>query len=129
MTKVLLTAMVLIVSQIAFSSEIDSLLLRARVSCGNESYSEAIKMYELYIKKSKVENLKNVYIEMANCYFFQNKKTTAIKYIKEAISKYGFTEEDFIYNSVLNENLSSFALSVVYDDYFELRKKYLASIN
>ena len=38
-------------------------------------------------------------------------------------------EEDFIYSSILDEKLSSYALSVLYDDYFKLRQKYLATLN
>ena len=128
MKKTVLTFVVLFVAQLGFSGELDSILNKARVLTEKKNYSEAIREYENYIKLSKGENLKDVYIEVANCYFYQNKKEVAVKYIKEAITKYGFTEEDFIYNSLLNENLSSYALSVVYDDYDKLRQKYLVTV-
>ena len=129
MKKTVLTFVVLFVAQLCFSGQLDSILNKARVLTEKKNYSEAIREYENYIKLSKGENLKDVYIEVANCYFYQNKKETAVNYIKDAISKYGFTEEDFIYSSILDEKLSSYALSVVYDDYFKLRKKYLATLN
>lgn len=128
MKKTVLTFVVLFVAQLGFSGELDSILTKARALTEKKNYTEAIKTYENYIKLSKGENLKDVYIEVANCYFYQNKKDAAVNYIKEAIVKYGFTEEDFIYSSILDEKLSSYALSVVYDDYFKLRKKYLATL-
>ncbi|MQP24635.1 hypothetical protein GFJ94_06115 [Flavobacterium sp. LMO8] len=129
MKKIIYTFVILFISQLNFANELDSIISNAREFGKKKNYTEAIKEYENYIKLSKGENLKDVYIEVANCYFYQNKKETAVKYIKDAISKYGFTEEDFIYSSILDEKLSSYALSVVYDDYFKLRKKYLATLN
>jgi tetratricopeptide (TPR) repeat protein len=117
------------VAQLGFAGELDSILTKARALTEKKNYTEAIKTYENYIKLSKGENLKDVYIEIANCHFYQNNKEAAVNYIKDAITKYGFTEEDFIYSSILDEKLSSYALSVVYDDYFKLRKKYLATLN
>ena len=129
MKKIICSFVILFISQLTFANELDSILTKARLLTEKKNYTEAIKEYENYIKLSKGENLKDVYIEVANCYFYQNKKETAVNYIKDAISKYGFTEEDFIYSSILDEKLSSYALSVVYDDYFKLRKKYLATLN
>jgi tetratricopeptide (TPR) repeat protein len=129
MKKIICSLVILFISQLTFANELDTILTKARSLTEKKNYTEAIKEYENYIKLSKGENLKDVYIEVANCYFYQNKKETAVNYIKDAISKYGFTEEDFIYSSILDEKLSSYALSVVYDDYFKLRKKYLATLN
>ena len=129
MKKIIYSFVILFISQLTFANELDSILTKARSLTEKKNYTEAIKEYENYIKLSTRETLKDVYIEVANCYFYQNKKEVAVKYIKEAITKYGFTEEDFIYNSLLNENLSSYALSVVYDDYDKLRQKYLVTLN
>ena len=129
MKKIIYTFVILFISQLNFANELDSILLKARDFGKKKNYTEAIKAYESYIKNAGDENLKEVFVEVANCYFYQNKKETAVNYIKDAISKYGFTEEDFIYSSILDEKLSSYALSVVYDDYFKLRKKYLATLN
>lgn len=128
MKKTILSFVFLFVVQFIFSGELDSILTKARLLTEKKNYTEAIKEYENYIKLSKGENLKDVYIEVANCYFYLNKKEAAVNYIKDAISKYGFTDEDFIYSSVIDEKLSSYALSVLYDDYFKLRKKYLATL-
>ena len=128
MKKIICSFVILFISQLTFANELDSILTKARSLTEKKNYTEAIKEYENYIKLSKGENLKDVYIEVANCYFYQNKKEVAVKCIKEAITKYGFTEEDFIYNSLLNEDLSSYALSVVYDDYDKLRQKYLVTV-
>ena len=104
-------------------------MTKARSLSEKKNYPEAIKEYENYIKLSKGENLKHVYIAVANCYFYQGNKKEAVNNIKDAIVKSGFTEEDFIYSSILDEKLSSYALSVLYDDYFKLRNKYLATLN
>ena len=128
MKKIICSFVILFISQLTFANELDSILTKARSLTEKKNYTEAIKEYENYIKLSKGKNLKDVYIEVANCYFYQNKKEVAVKYIKEAITKHGFTEEDFIYNSLLNEDLSSYALSVVYDDYDKLRQKYLVTV-
>lgn len=129
MKKIIYTFVILFISQLNFANELDSILLKARDFEKKKNYTEAIKAYESYIKNAGDENLKEVFVEVANCYFLDGKKDVAVKYIKKAITKYGFTEEDFIYNSLLNENLSSYALSVVYDDYDKLRQKYLVTLN
>ena len=129
MKKTVLTFVVLFVAQLGFSGELDSILNKARVLTEKKNYSEAIREYENYIKLSKGENLKEVFVEVANCYFLDGKKDVAVKYIKKAITKYGFTEDEFIYSTTLNQELSSYALSKVYDDYFALRKQYLATLN
>mgnify|MGYP000213887035 FL=1 len=128
MKKIIYTFVILFISQLNFANELDSILLKARDFEKKKNYTEAIKAYESYIKNAGDENLKEVFVEVANCYFLDGKKDVAVKYIKKAITKYGFTEEDFIYNSLLNENLSSYALSVVYDDYDKLRQKYLVTV-
>ncbi len=129
MKKNIYLLIVLFVCQSLLSNEIDAFLSKARMLKEKENYTEAITVYKNYIKKSRGNNLKDVYIELANCYFYQNKKRIAVNYIKQAISKYGFTEEDFIYSSKLDEKLSSYALSVVYDDYLRLRAKYLSTLH
>ena len=129
MGKIIYLFVISIWCQSLFSNEFETFLIKARMLKENGNYIEAIKEYKNYIKMSKSSNLKDVYIELANCNFYENKKREAVSYIKQAISKYGFTEEDFIYSSLLDEKLSSYALSVVYDDYFKLRKKYLATLN
>ena len=129
MKKIIYTFVILFISQLNFANELDSILLKARDFEKKKNYTEAIKAYESYIKNAGDENLKEVFVEVANCYFLDGKKDVAVKYNKKAITKYGFTEEDFIYNSLLNENLSSYALSVVYDDYDKLRQKYLVTLN
>ena len=129
MLNLVFTFVIVLVSQMGFAGELDSILSKARALTNNKDYTEAILVYENYIKVSKGENLKEVYIELANCYFYLGKKHEAVNNIKTAIVKHGFTEEDFIYNSVLNEKLSSYALSVLYDDYYKLRNKYLATLN
>ena len=128
MKKIIYTFVILFISQLNFANELDSILLKARDFEKKKNYTEAIKAYESYIKNAGDENLKEVFVEVANCYFLDGKKDVAVKYNKKAITKYGFTEEDFIYNSLLNENLSSYALSVVYDDYDKLRQKYLVTV-
>ena len=52
-----------------------------------------------------------------------------IKYIKKAITKYGFLEEDFIYNQTILPKLSEYALAQLYDELDGLHKKYLATLN
>jgi tetratricopeptide (TPR) repeat protein len=129
MKNFIFTFVIVLATQIGFAGELDSVLIKARALNERKDYTEAIKVYESYIKLSKGENLKDVYIEVANCYFYQGNKKEAVNNIKAAIVKSGFTEEDFIYSSILDEKLSSYALSVLYDDYFKLRNKYLATLN
>jgi tetratricopeptide (TPR) repeat protein len=127
MKKIIYTFVILFISQLNFANELDSILSKAREFGKQKNYAEAIKAYESYIKNAGDENLKEVFVEVANCYFLDGRKDIAVKYIKKAITKYGFTEHEFIYSTTLNQDLSEYALSKVYDDYFALRKQYLAS--
>ncbi|WP_130736632.1 hypothetical protein [Flavobacterium sp. J27] len=107
----------------------DPLLNKAKELSLNKNYSEAILVYNQYLSKTDSKNLKNVYVEIANCYYKMDNRTVAVDYIKKAITHYGFSEEDFIYNDTLDTELSKYALSVVYDDLDNLHNKYTASLN
>jgi lipopolysaccharide biosynthesis regulator YciM len=124
MKKIVYTLIILFIAQFNFAGEIDSILSKARQLGEAKNYTEAIKVYETYIKNSDNENLKDVIVELANCYYLVGKKDIAVKYIKKAITKYGFIEEDFIYNNYLDENLSKYALSKIYDDLEKLQAEY-----
>jgi tetratricopeptide (TPR) repeat protein len=128
MNKIIYTFVILFISQLNFANGLDSILSKARELGKNKNYTEAIKAYESYIKNAGDINLKEVYIEIANCYFLVEKKEVAVKYIKKAITKYGFNEDDFIYSNTLNEDLSKYALSLIYDNYFDLRAQYLSTV-
>jgi len=88
MNKIIYTFVILFISQLNFANGLDSILSKAREFGKNKNYTEAIKAYESYIKNAGDINLKEVCIEIANCYFLVEKKEVAVKYIKKAIKKY-----------------------------------------
>jgi len=128
MNKIIYTFVILFISQLNFANGLDSILSKAREFGKNKNYTEAIKAYESYIKNAGDINLKEVCIEIANCYFLVEKKEVAVKYIKKAITKYGFTEDEFSYSNTLIYDLSKYALSIIYDNYFDLRAQYLSTV-
>ena len=83
MKNSIFTFVIVLVAQMGFASELDSILNKARALSNNKEYTEAIIVYENYIKVSKGENLKEVYIEIANCYFYQGKKQEAVNNIEK----------------------------------------------
>ena len=107
--------------------KVEKVIARAQAFNGYLEKESKANLTE-FIKNAGDENLKEVFVEVANCYFLDGKKDVAVKYIKKAITKYGFTEDEFIYSTTLNQDLSEYALSKVYDDYFALRKQYLATL-
>ena len=129
MKRIIYTFVILFITQLNFANDSGNLLSKARAYQKAKNYTEAIKSYETYIKISGSEDLKEDYVELANACFLQGNKAEAVNHIKTAIIKYGFNEDEFIYSSTLNEGLSKYALSVVYDEYFTLRKQYLATLN
>ena len=129
MKRIIYTFVILFITQLNFANDSGNLLSKARAYQKAKNYTEAIKSYETYIKISGSEDLKEVYVELANACFLQGNKAEAVNHIKTAITKYGFNEDEFIYSSTLNEGLSKYALSVFYDEYFTLRKQYLATLN
>ena len=126
MKKITLILLAVFFCQITLANETDSILSKARNLVHDKNYTEAIKVYKSYIEKNYENEIKDVYVELANCYFNSNDKKSAIKYIKEAITKQGFTEEDFIYNDKLDAELSKYALSKIYDDLEKLQKQYVS---
>ncbi|MQP24625.1 hypothetical protein GFJ94_06065 [Flavobacterium sp. LMO8] len=128
MKKVIFTLIIIFVAQFNFANENDSLLIAARNYSLKHNYTMAIKMYKEYVKVTEVIALKNVYIELANCYFKNEDKDSAVKTIVKAIESYGLTEEDFIYNQNIDAKLSDYALAKVYNDLEKLQKKYLATL-
>ena len=129
MKKVVLVLIFTLAFQFNFANSNDPILVKAKELSLNKNYTEAIKVYNDYLKKTDSKNLKNIYVEIANCYFKLNDKVAAINYIKVAITSYGFSEEDFIYNENLDKELSKYALAIVYDDLDMLHDKYIASLN
>ena len=130
MKKIILTLVFLFVAQFNYASENDTLLLnQAREASLNKDYTLAIKEYKKYINSKDAKDLKNVYLEIANCYYNNNDKDRAVKYVKEAITKHGLTEDAFIYSQVIDPALSKYALSVLYDDLEKMQKQYIATLD
>ena len=129
MKKVILTLVFLMVAQINFASVEDSLLVKARAYSTNADYTLAVKSYKEYLNHTTEKKLKNVYVELANCYYKLDDKKNAVNTLKDAITKYGFNEQDFIYNQVIDREFSDYALSIVYDDLDKLHNKYLATLD
>lgn len=129
MKKVVLILIFSFAFHFNFANTNDPLLSQAKELSLSKNYTEAIKTYKKYLNATKNTNLKNVYVEIANCYFKLDDKLAAVSYIKDAIMSYGFSEQDFIYNDVIDSELSKHALSVVYDDLDVLHNKYVATLN
>lgn len=129
MKKVILTLVLVMVTQLDFASVNDTILSQARKYFDEGNYTEAIRSYKQFIKTSSDSDLKDVYVELANTYYKNNDKKSAVNTIKEAITKYGFNESDFIYNQIILPKLSDYALSQLYDDLDGLHKKYLATLD
>lgn len=127
MKRFLLITVMLFIAQLGSAIENDSLLNQAREFSSKKDYSSAITCYKKYLKETSNTKLKEIYIEYANNYYLNNQKKEAIQAIRIAIEKHGFVEQDFIYNKTLNEKLSDDAWAAIYDDYFVLRDRYLAS--
>ncbi|MCU0349732.1 MAG: hypothetical protein MUF43_02725 [Flavobacterium sp.] len=124
MKKLVLTLIVVMFSQSFFANETENFLASARSAYANENFEAAIVAYKNYISSNSQKNLKDVYVELANCQFKLNKQDEAVDSIKTAILKYGFNEEDFIYNDKLEQETSSYVLSVLYDDLHQLQKQH-----
>ncbi|MEQ3662768.1 MAG: hypothetical protein ABNG96_08770 [Flavobacterium sp.] len=130
MKKIILTLIFLFVAQFNYASENDTILLnQARKAFLNKDYTLAIKEYKKYINSSDAKDLKNVYLEIANCYYNNNDKDRAVKYIKEPVTKHGLTEDAFIYSRVIDPALSKYALSVLYYDLDKMQKQYIATLD
>lgn len=129
MKKILLTLVFVTIAQLNFANVNDSILSQARKYFQNENYVDAIKSYKQFLKITSDKDLKDVYIELANSYYKVNDKKNAVNCIKEAITKYGFEEADFIYNRAILPKLSDYALSQLYDDLDSLQQKYMASLD
>lgn len=127
MKRFLLLTVMLFIAQLSSAIESDSLLNQAREFNSKKDYSSAILCYKKYLKETSNTKLKEIYIEYANNYYLNNQKKEAIQTIRTAIEKHGFVEQDFIFNKTLNEKLSDDAWAAIYDEYFVLRDRYLAS--
>ncbi len=115
----------LFVGQITFAKDKDLLLKEARQFALDKDYNAAIKSYKAYVKIAKNDDLKEVYFEFANCYYKNNDTKMAVKTLKTSIKKYGLTEEDLIYNNVLDSKLSDITIAELYNDFSRLRNKYV----
>lgn len=115
----------LFVGQITFAKDKDLLLKEARQFALDKDYNAAIQSYKAYVKIAKNDDLKDVYFEFANCYYKNNDSKMAVKTLKKSIKRYGLTEEDLIYNKVLDSKLSDITIAELYNDFTRLRNKYV----
>ena len=125
MKKIIFLFVMLFVGQVTFAKDKDLLLKEARQFALDKDYNAAIKSYKAYVKMAKKDDLKEVYFEFANCYFRNNDTKMAVKTLKKSIKKYGLTEEDLIYNNVLDAKLSDITIAELYNDFSRLRNRYV----
>lgn len=117
--------------QFGFSNDRDMVLSRARDFKENKNYNQAIKEYINYIKLFKKEavNLKEIYFEVANCYYLNKNNSSAFKVIKETISRYGATREDLETSTILDRKLFEVAWAAILPQYTSLRKQFVNRLN
>ena len=115
----------LFVGQITFAKNIEVLLSEARQFALNKDYNAAIKSYNAAIKSASDIESKQIYFEIANCYYNNNDTKMAIITLKKSIKKYGLTEEDIIYSKVLDAKLSDITIAELYNDFSRLRNRYV----
>ena len=125
MKKIIFLFVMLFVGQITFAKDKDLLLKEARQYAQDKDYNAAIESYKAYVKIAKNDDLKEVYFEFANCYYQNSDTKMAVKTLKKSIKKYGLTEEDLIYNNVLDSKLSDITIAELYNDFSRLRNRYL----
>ncbi len=125
MKKIIFLFVMLFVGQVTFAKDKDLLLKEARQFTLDKEYNAAIQSYKAYVKIAKNDNLKEVYFEFANCYYKNNETKMAVKTLKKSIKKYGLTEEDLIYNNVIDPKLSDITIAELYNDFTRLRNKYV----
>ena len=125
MKKIIFLFVMLFVGQVTFAKDKDLLLKEARQFALDKDYNAAIKSYKAYVKIAKKDDLKDVYFEFANCYYKNNDTKMAVKTLKKSIKKYGLTEEDLIYNNVLDAKLSDITIAELYNDFSRLRNRYV----
>lgn len=131
MRNILLIIVFLFTIQISFSNNRDEVLNKARTFATNKNYNDAIKQYINYIKlfKNEAVNLKEIYFEVANCYYNNKNNFMAVKVIKETITKYGATKEELETSEVLDKKLFEAAWADIFLEYTSLRKQFVNNLN
>jgi tetratricopeptide (TPR) repeat protein len=131
MKKIILILVLSLSFQFGFSNDRDEVLNRARELKESKNYNQAIKEYVSYIKmfKNEAVNLKDVYLEVANCYFLEKNNFMAFKVIKETISRYGATKDDLESSVILDKKLFELAWADIFPEYTTLRKQFVKRLN
>lgn len=131
MKKIILILLLNLSFQFGFSNDRDLVLNRARELKESKNYNQAIKEYISYIKmfKNEAVNLKDIYYEVANCYYMSKNNFMAFKVIKETISRYGATKEDLESSTILDNKLFEVAWAEIFNEYTELRKQFIKKLN
>ena len=131
MKRIILVLIFSLSFQYGFSNDRDEVLNRARELKDSKNYNQAIKEYVSYIKlfKNEAVNLKDIYFEVANCYFLNKNNFMAFKVIKETISRYGATKEDLEKSTILDKKLFEVAWADIFPEYTALRKQFVKRLN
>lgn len=131
MKKLVIILILSLSFQLGYSNDRDVVLNQARESKENKNYDKAIKEYVSYIKmfKNEAVNLKDVYFEIANCYFLNKNNFMAFKVLKETISRYGVTKEILETSTILDKKLFEVAWADIFPEYTNLRKQFVKRLN
>lgn len=124
--------LVLVFSQFIFANEDrNNLLNEARKYSSDKLYSKAIKHYIKYIKAFRNESvdLRNVYFEVANCYYLSGNKKMATLVVSESIEKFGVIKMDLELSKILNRDTFEFVWADIYNNYDQLRKNYVNRVS
>lgn len=111
--KITMLCFIFVVS-IGFATNLNPILEQGKKLKEQSKYSEAIELYTSFLKNTNDKDLKNIYLDLANCYYKKGDLKAVEKIIRKAMKKYGFKEDDFIYNDVIDLDVSNYSLEVFY---------------
>lgn len=95
----------------------DDVLAKTKVLIEQKKYNEAIQLLHSVVKEPRMEQKKELIIDLAFCYYKNNQKKQAGKMIVDAVKQGIIKEQDFVYNNYLNGDLGEYVLKDVYNSF------------
>lgn len=113
------------------ASEFSETIEKAQSLKAIGNYSQAIKWYNKAMKFEKNNDaiIKDIYFQIADCYYKSGREVIAYKILKATVYKLGATKLDFQNNSLADKDFLEASWIKMEPKYNKYRQQYIASLD
>ena len=131
-TKAIFILFLFFVTNLSFSNTIFSVqLAKAEAFKKEQKFTKAINCYLKAIRSVQNDDamVKEVYFDIADCFYKSGKVNMAVKVLKFSIYRFGAVKQDLLDTNKLDDQLVHSLFEVIGDKYDSYRNKYVSKFD